>query len=333
MFANNQNPNNDLELPQPPSDSVSSLKWAPTTNLLAASSWDKSVRVWQVALTGQCELKFGHELASPIVAAAWNGESSALFTTHGDGKVNMVDLATKNVQQVGAHQSGLQALAYIPELKLLATGGWDKQLHYWDLRQPKPALSVAHKAPIFSLDCRHPLLVTSDADSTVAVFNLNTPQQVFKQKASPLKLPTRRIGAMVDKSGFVICAAEGRCAVQFIDDAQQSRNFSYRCHRVDTTTYAVNDISFHPLGTFVTCGSDGVYNFWDYNSKSRLKPSQRMPGPLSAIGFNGDGTMAAYAQGYDWHQGVQGASSAVAVKVFVHKVDAKEVTPRPPGRK
>lgn len=65
------NPNNDLELPQPPSDAVSCLRWSPTANLLCAASWDKTVRVWQVELTGQVDLKFGHELQSPVLATDW----------------------------------------------------------------------------------------------------------------------------------------------------------------------------------------------------------------------------------------------------------------------
>ena len=29
------------------------------------------------------------------------------------------------------------------------------------------------------------------------------------------------------------------------------------------------------FGTFVTCGSDGAYNFWDKDSKQRLKAMTR----------------------------------------------------------
>ena len=178
--------------------------------------------------------------------------------------------------------------------------------------------------------CRHPLLITSDADSAVSIFNLQNPQQVYKTKSSPLKYPTRCVGATVDKSGFVICAAEGRCAVQFIEDAKAQKNFSYRCHRVDRRTYPVNDISFHPLGTFATCGGDGVYNLWDYGSKSRLSPSQAMPGPLTCVSFSTQGDMLAYAQGFDWQKGAEGHDNRTPVKVFVHKNDEKQVRPRTP---
>jgi mRNA export factor len=329
--VNAQNPNNDLELPTPPSDSVSQLRWSPTANLLSASSWDKTVRVWSVELTGQVGMSFGHEMTSPILANDWHSSGSSLFVATLDGKVHAVDLNSKALQQVAQHQVGLQTMQYIPELSLLATGGWDKMLHYWDLRQQQPALSVPHQHAIYALDCRHPLLITSDAKSNVAVFNLAAPTQVYKNKPTPLKHASRTVACMIDRSGFVIAAAEGRCAVQYIEDANMTKNFSFRCHRNDDThvTYAVNDISFHPVcGTFATCGSDGAFNFWDHTSKAKLKAFGALPAPLTAIRFNAQGTMCAYAQGYDWHKGVEGTQVQQPVKVFVQAVDEKDVTAR-----
>ena len=40
--------------------------------------------------------------------------------------------------------------------------------------------------------------------------------------------------------------------------------------------YAVNSVAFHPqFGTFATAGSDGTYNFWDKDSKQRLKAQNK----------------------------------------------------------
>lgn len=62
----------------------------------------------------------------------------------------------------------------------------------------------------------------------------------------------------------MVGSIEGRVAVQHVEDNQQSKNFTFKCHRDGNDIYAVNSITFHPVhGTFVTCGSDGAYNFWD----------------------------------------------------------------------
>lgn len=51
--------------------------------------------------------------------------------------------------------------------------------------------------------------------------------------------------------------------------------------------YAVNSMSFHPqFGTFVTAGSDGAYNFWDKDSKQRLKAMAKCSMPIPCGDFN-----------------------------------------------
>ena len=66
--------------------------------------------------------------------------------------------------------------------------------------------------------------------------------------------------------------------------------------------------NFHPLGTFSTAGSDGTYNFWDKDSKQRLKQMPKctysnMPAPIPCTSFNRDGSIFAYAVSYDWSRG------------------------------
>ena len=57
-----------------------------------------------------------------------------------------------------------------------------------------------------------------------------------------------------------------------VRQSTQSRNFTFKCHRDGNEVYAVTSMCFHPQhGTFVTTGSDGAYNFWDKDSKQRLK--------------------------------------------------------------
>jgi WD40 repeat protein len=40
---------NDCKLPEVAQDGISSLSWHPTNNILAASSWDSTIRCWELA--------------------------------------------------------------------------------------------------------------------------------------------------------------------------------------------------------------------------------------------------------------------------------------------
>ncbi len=107
--------------------------------------------------------------------------------------------------------------------------------------------------------------------------------------------------------------------------------------------YSVNDISFHPVqGTFSSCGSDGVINFWDGNARMRLKCAylrgscsafpdlllslafDPAPGPISCSAFNASGTIFVYAVSYDWYKGFQGMTSGHPNKVMLHGLIGRE---------
>ena len=108
------------------------------------------------------------------------------------------------------------------------------------------------------------------------------------------------------------------------------KNFVFKCHKIeapkaaaatqwgaaavrpagspDAQVFPVTSISFnHQFGTFATTGSDGHFNFWDKENRSRLHTSKRFPTSISASAFNDFehsgqrlSTMFAYAVSYDW---------------------------------
>ena len=124
---------------------------------------------------------------------------------------------------------------------------------------------------------------------------------------------------------------EGRVAVQHVDEAQQSKNFTFKCHRDGADVYSVNNIDFHPqFGTFVTAGSDGSYNFWDKDSKQRLKAMTRGNLPIPCGKYNRDGAVYAYAASYDWTEGHAKYNPATMKNyVLLHNPQDAEVKTRP----
>lgn len=99
--------------------------------------------------------------------------------------------------------------------------------------------------------------------------------------------------------------------------------------------FSVNSIEFHPqFGTFVTAGSDGTYNFWDKDSKQRLKAMQKCqygpdPAPIPCGAFNSDGSIYAYAVSYDWSRGFQAYNPAqMPAAIMLHATQEAEVSAR-----
>ena len=128
--------------------------------------------------------------------------------------------------------------------------------------------------------------------------------------------------------------------------------------------YPVNAVSVHPrFSTFSTAGGDGCFAYWDADAKVRTKVFPRVGAQatkkegnglagriggraggvggngggqaaaggemaITATGFNKDGSLFAYAAGYDWSKGFGGSKADREDRVMVHVV-GQDCNPRP----
>ncbi len=66
-------------------------------------------------------------------------------------------------QVVAKHDSPVRHCFFVPQLGstggMLVSGGWDKTLRYWDLRQAQPAFKQDLPERVYGMDIKYPLLV------------------------------------------------------------------------------------------------------------------------------------------------------------------------------
>ncbi|CAI5980662.1 unnamed protein product [Closterium sp. NIES-65] len=328
------NPNKDIEVAQPPNDGISSMCFNPKANFLVATSWDNQVRCWEIQGNGASVPKAGTAHDQPVLCSAWKDDGTTVFSGGCDKQAKMWPLMSGGAAStVGVHDAPICKMAWIAEMNLLVTASWDKTIKYWDTRQATPAHTQALPERPYGLSVRHPLMVVATADRHIIVYNLASPQTEYKRVISPLKYQTRCVATFPDRSGYLVGSIEGRVAVQHVEENQQQKNFTFKCHRDGNDIYAVNSIDFHPqFGTFATTGSDGAYNFWDKDSKQRLKAMQRCSLPISCSAFNHDGTIFGYAVSYDWSKGAENHNPAVNKNyILLHATQESEVKAKPKG--
>ncbi|KIM56897.1 hypothetical protein SCLCIDRAFT_131585 [Scleroderma citrinum Foug A] len=332
----------DIEVADPPADSISSLAFSSAADYLAVGSWDNNVRLYEVGAGGQTQGKamYGHQ--GPVLSVCWNKDGNRVISGGADNAARMFDITTGQSQQVAQHDAPIKVAKWIetPQGGILATGSWDKTLKYWDLRTANPVATVQLPERCYTMDVMYPLLVVGTAERHIQIFNLTNPTTAYKTITSPLKWQTRVVSCFTNSpsSGFAVGSIEGRVAIQYVEDKDSSNNFSFKCHRKDQTpnskdqslVYAVNDISFHPVhGTFSTSGSDGTIHFWDKDARTRLKSFEPAPGPITATTFNRNGTIFAYAVSYDWSKGHSGMTPGHPNKLMLHACKDEEVKRRP----
>ena len=110
----------------------------------------------------------------------------------------------------------------------------------------------------------------------ISCYNLlSLPTPIFTRE-SILKFSIRCIHFLNDDNGYVVGSIEGRVGVEYVNETETCKPFSFRCHRITDMynvelIYPVNAIAVHPLyGTFATAGSDGTVCIWDSVAKKRL---------------------------------------------------------------
>jgi len=323
------NTNQDAVFPEPPGDSISALAWSPAGNIIAAASWDKSVRIWEVSPQGvQARMAYNHE--GPALCCGFSKDGQRIVSGGCDNKVKMKTLATQQEQQIGQHDAAVKEVFFLDEMNMVISGSWDKTLRFWDMRQPTPAASLQLPERVFSMDVKFPLCVVGLAERQLYVYNLQQIQQnpqPYKQGQTALKMQTRCVAAFPDKSGYAVGSIEGRCSIAHVEDV--SKNFAFKCHRTTDEIFAVNTIDFHPtMGTFATGGGDGTFVFWDKENRQRLKQFNSCNYPVTSGKFNAAGDLYAYAVSYDWSKGHEGNFQGMPRAILVHRVQEAEVKPK-----
>jgi len=211
------------------------------------------------------------------------------------------------------------------------TGSWDSTACLWSAQG-----ICERRVPLlercYALATRGYWLVFACANRHVRIVDLRQLDKPFRDMLSPLKFQSRAVDVAANLTWFAVASVEGRCSVVHFDQADSGGDFTFKCHRTRLSdVYPVNDVHFHPTtGAFATVGNDGVYNFWDKESRNRLKSHELAMKGLIRGRFNHDGQLFAVAASYDWSQGPSKYHKEVGV--FVHPTSAQEITLRPSNR-
>jgi len=178
------------------------------------------------------------------------------------------------------------------------------------------------------MDLLDPMLVVGTSSNQVLVFDVRKGDQVMSKFDSQLKFQLRICVCFPDQKGLLVGSIAGRVSVRYMDESSvPSKNFTFKCHRVNDKIFPVNCLDFHPIHkTFLTAGSDGAFTYWDKDKKQKVKTFTALNAPITAARFSKDGKIMAYAAAYDWHKGHKHVPAGQSAKLFLR--DASDAKPQ-----
>jgi hypothetical protein len=110
---------------------VEAVAFAPDGRTVATGSWDRTVRLWDVASGSQLHKLIGHNGGIKCVAFSPNGE--ILASGGGEEHVRLWKADSgKPLAQLGGHAGVVLALAFTPDGAYLATGDGQGKVRLWD---------------------------------------------------------------------------------------------------------------------------------------------------------------------------------------------------------
>lgn len=318
----------EQELPQPPTDGITRVKWGKISDALIASSWDRTVRLYDGR---SAEFKSKFEQKAPILDCSFGMDDNHGFCGGLDRQVVMLDFTTGTNTVVGHHEAPVKCVEYSEALGLVLTGGWDSRVNLWDSRAHATAVgSTLCDSKVFTMSVVEHRLVVGTGNRQVLIYDVRHMGQAEQVRESSLMNQTRCIRVFPNGAGYALSSIEGRVAIEFFDSSPevQKKKYAFKCHRKTDgkiqTLYPVNALAFHPIhGTFATGGCDGMINVWDGENKKRICQYPPYPTSIASLDFNSTGDLLAVASSYTFEEGEK---DHPADQIFIRSVTANEVS-------
>ncbi|MBL7497128.1 protein kinase [Frankia sp. CN7] len=196
-------------------DTVISVAFHPRRHLLATSSWDKTVQLWDVS-NPRLPVPLGTPLTGHthwVFPVAFSADGNLLASGSIDGTVRLWDVSNPLLPRpvgrpLAGHSAGAYSLAFAPNGRVLASGATDGTIRLWDVSDPanvRPlgAPITEHYDRVWNLAFSPggDVLASASADLTARLWDVHDP-------ANP-----RRIGEPLSHPDIVMAvsfSADGR---------------------------------------------------------------------------------------------------------------------------
>ncbi|XP_061369713.1 mitotic checkpoint protein BUB3.3 [Gastrolobium bilobum] len=322
----------ELQLETPIRDAITRTRFAPHSNNLLISSWDNSLRLYDVDAS---LLRLEAPSQSPLLDCCFQHDSVA-FTAASDGFIRRYDLDSGIIDTVGSHDDIATCIGYSNETCQLISSGFDKKLLLWDTRLEKACSCLRNLGAEVDSMSVSGFNFIAGIGAFVHVYDLRNFDKPVQSK-EPCNAQLWCVSSIPYAKGFAVGSVDGRVALQISYSSNSNDiGYTFRCHPKSKDgrhhLASVNDIAFSPLvsGAFVTGDNEGYVTIWDAGSRKRLVELPRYSNSIASLSYNHLGQLLAVTSSYTYQEAKEIEEPP---HVFIHKVDNIDIGSISAGRK
>jgi WD40 repeat protein/predicted Ser/Thr protein kinase len=272
---------------------VQKVIFSPNNRLLASSSLDHTVRLWDATAWNEVRALTGHTAA--VHGISFSKDGSRLASCSDDGTLRIWSTATgRQIDALRKEGAGTVTVTFRPDDRFIVSGGWDGTITVWDpvARTVRHTLK-GHTAGIRPLEFlgNGPVLASGSVDGEVCFWNTDT-----GAKMGTLKAHARELNLAVTHDGKMLATVSWDRGVklwQLTDAASAAReNRPIQATLVHPLKARsdVHGVAFSPDGKWLITGGLGHLAAWDVRLGKEVAVMSTPHQPIvHSVAFASDG--------------------------------------------
>ncbi|NCR91462.1 MAG: protein kinase [Microcystis aeruginosa G11-01] len=158
---------------------VVSVVYSPDGRYLASGSWDKTIKIWEVATGKELRTLTGH--SEIVFSVAYSPDGRYLASGSRDNTIKIWEVATGKVRTITGHSMTVWSVAYSPDGRYLASGSLDKTIKIWEVATGKELRTLTGhsggvQSVVYSPDGRY--LASGSLDKTIKIWEVATGKEL-----------------------------------------------------------------------------------------------------------------------------------------------------------
>lgn len=280
------------------SSTVYCIVFSPDGKLLASSSGDRTIKVWNVATQklawsiDPSDKKYAKDAHSTTIrSVAFSPDGTILASASYDHTIKFWDVKTRKlIRTLTGHTSSLRIIQFSPDGKLLASSSTDNTVRLWNVATGKTVHVLSgHTQTVRSVAFRSDglLLASSSSDRSIRLWNVKTGAHLKTLTGHTSSV--RSVAFSPNNRTLVSCSLDN--TVRLWDVFSGKERVTLRGHSL-----SVKCVDFDQRGRFIiSAGNDRTVRIWDpYTGKQ----TAALSGPTSSLwhcAISPDGNLVAAA--------------------------------------